>query len=150
MNEEEKETYMRYCKYDKEPKEVIMNLVSVIEKQQAEIEDLKKSVDYTYEAYQDAGKKMFEYSEELEQLRKDFEIVDHECSRLEQEDIRKDKIINEMKKENHDLKEKLQMFIPRRRVRRVYKMLGKILSVDIDPIILEKELKAEYKIKEDK
>ena len=91
MTDKEKEVYMRYCKYDKEPKEVIMNLVSVIEKQQAEIETLKR----------------------------DFEIVDHECSRLEQEDIKKDKIINELKAENHELKEKLQMFIPRRRVRRI-------------------------------
>ena len=47
----------------------------------------------------------------------------------------------DLKEENHTLKEKLQMFIPRRRVRRVYKMLGKILRTDIDPILLEKELK---------
>ena len=47
----------------------------------------------------------------------------------------------DLKEENHELKEKLQMFIPRRRVRRVYKMLGKILRTDIDPILLEKELK---------
>lgn len=33
--------------------------------------------------------------EEIETLKRDFEIVDHECSRLEQEDIRKDKIIND-------------------------------------------------------
>lgn len=55
-----------------------------------------------------------------------------------------DKLIKEnkdLKEENHTLKEKLQMFIPRRRVRRVYKMLGKILRTDIDPILLEKELK---------
>lgn len=84
--------------------------------------------------------------------KKDIDIIEtKEANRqLSVELKKKDKIINEMKKENHDLKEKLQMFIPRRRVRRVYKMLGKILSVDIDPIILEKELKAEYKIKEDK
>lgn len=36
MNGEE--AYMKYCKYDKEPKEVIINLINVIEKQQAEIE----------------------------------------------------------------------------------------------------------------
>ncbi len=35
---------------------------------------------------------------EIETLKRDFEIVDHECSRLEQEDIRKDKIIKEMAK----------------------------------------------------
>lgn len=31
---------------------------------------------------------------EIETLKRDFEIVDHECSRLEQEDIKKDKLIN--------------------------------------------------------
>ena len=45
--------------------------------------------------------------------------------------------------ENHDLKEQLQMYIPRRRVRRVYKILGNILRADIDPVLLEKELKKE-------
>lgn len=38
----------------------------------------------------------------------------------------------ELKKENHDLKEKLQNYIPRRRVRRVYKQLKKILEIDIN------------------
>lgn len=33
MTEEEKEVYIKYCKYDKEPKEIILNLISVIEKQ---------------------------------------------------------------------------------------------------------------------
>lgn len=47
----------------------------------------------------------------------------------------------ELAEENHNLKEKLQMFIPRRRVRRAYKMLGKILRTDIDPILLEEDLK---------
>lgn len=36
---------------------------------------------------------------EIETLKRDFKIVDHECSRLEQEDIRKDKIINKMVKQ---------------------------------------------------
>lgn len=35
---------------------------------------------------------------EIETLKRDFEIVDHECSRLEKEDVRKDKIIKEMAK----------------------------------------------------
>lgn len=30
----------------------------------------------------------------IKTLKRDFEIVDHECSRLEQEDIKKDKLIN--------------------------------------------------------
>ena len=46
--------------------QAIERLLNLIEKQQTEIEDLKKSVDYTYEAYQDAGKKMFDYAEEVE------------------------------------------------------------------------------------
>ena len=39
--------------------------------------------------------------------------------------------IRKLKNEIHDLKEQLQYFIPRRRVRRVYKMLGKILNQDL-------------------
>lgn len=35
-----------------------------------------------------------------------------------------------LKQENHNLKKQLENFIPRRRVRRVYKMLGKILKQD--------------------
>lgn len=31
---------------------------------------------------------------EIETLKKDFEIIDHECSRLEKEDIKKDLLIN--------------------------------------------------------
>ncbi len=56
---------------------------------------------------------------------------------------KQDTEINKLKQENNTLKEQLQMFIPRRRVRRVYKMLGKILRTDIDPVLLEKELKSE-------
>ena len=40
--------------------------------------------------------------------------------------------LKELEKENHNMREQLQNFIPRRRVRRVYKMLGKILDEDID------------------
>ena len=50
-------------------------------------------------------------------------------------------ISKEHQKINGELREQLQMFIPRRRVRRVYKMLGKILRTDIPPELLEKELK---------
>ena len=59
---------------------------------------------------------------------------DKEISKLKKE-------ISKLKGEVNTLKEQLQMFIPRRRVRRVYKMLGKILRTDIDPVLLEKELK---------
>lgn len=34
----------------------------------------------------------------------------------------------ELEREIHDLKEQLENFIPRRRVRRIYKMLGNILD----------------------
>lgn len=37
-----------------------------------------------------------------------------------------------LKKENHDLKEQLESYIPRRRVRRVFKQLKKILEQDIE------------------
>ena len=40
--------------------------------------------------------------------------------------------IKELEKDNHNLREQLENFIPRRRVRRVYKMLGKILDEDTD------------------
>ena len=40
--------------------------------------------------------------------------------------------LKELEKENHNMREQLQNFIPRRRVRRVYKMLGKILDEDTD------------------
>ena len=39
--------------------------------------------------------------------------------------------LKKLKRENHDLKEQLQIFIPRRRVRRVYKMLKGILEADL-------------------
>lgn len=40
------------------------------------------------------------------------------------------KEINKLKQENHNLKQELKVYIPRRRVRRVYKMIGKILKQD--------------------
>ena len=42
------------------------------------------------------------------------------------------KEIIQLKSENHDLKEQLQNYIPRRRVRRVYKSLKTILESDIE------------------
>ena len=36
--------------------------------------------------------------------------------------------LKQLRAENHNMKEQLQNFIPRRRVRRVYKMLGNILD----------------------
>ena len=40
--------------------------------------------------------------------------------------------LKELEKENHNMREQLQNFIPRRRVRRIYKMLGNILDEDTD------------------
>lgn len=36
--------------------------------------------------------------------------------------------LKQLRAENHNMKEQLENFIPRRRVRRVYKMLGNILD----------------------
>lgn len=80
----------------------------------------------------------FQHKKEYEAMWKILNLIQTQQEEIE----KKDKTINELKHENHTLKEKLQMFIPRRRVRRVYKMIGEILRTDIDPIILEKELKA--------
>lgn len=38
-----------------------------------------------------------------------------------------DEELKKLRAENHDLKEQIQNYIPRRRVRRVYKQLKKIL-----------------------
>ncbi len=81
-------------------------------------------------------------------LHAETQLLDYEAMALQtvlNELDKKDKIIKQLKEENHNLKEQLQMFIPRRRVRRVYKMLGKILRTDIDTVLLEKELKEENK-----
>ena len=62
--------------------------------------------------------------------------------------------LKELEKENHNLREQLENYIPRRRVRRIYKLLGNILEADTDvsPYIqilkdfinkIEKEGKAE-------
>lgn len=65
-----------------------------------------------------------------------------------------EKELNKLREENHNMKEQLENFIPRRRVRRIYKMLGNILEADtetkpyVDTLIgfinkIEKEGKAE-------
>ena len=40
--------------------------------------------------------------------------------------------LKKLQEENHNLKEQLKNYIPRRRVRRIYKMLGNILEADTD------------------
>ena len=41
--------------------------------------------------------------------------------------------LKQLRTENHNMKEQLGSYIPRRRVRRIYKMLGNILEADTDP-----------------
>ena len=43
-----------------------------------------------------------------------------------------ERLIRQLTEENNTLKEQLQNYIPRRRVRRIYKMLGNILEADTD------------------
>lgn len=50
---------------------------------------------------------------------------------MEQIEKWKDKELIKLKEENHNLKEQLENYIPRRRVRRVYKQLQKILEYDL-------------------
>lgn len=45
---------------------------------------------------------------------------------------KKDEELKQLRAENHDMKEQLENFIPRRRVRRIYKMLGNILDFNRD------------------
>ena len=40
--------------------------------------------------------------------------------------------LKQLRAENHNMKEQLGSYIPRRRVRRIYKMLGNILEADTD------------------
>lgn len=62
--------------------------------------------------------------------------------------------LNKLREENHNMKVELENYIPRRRVRRIYKMLGNILEADteVKPYVdtlksfinkIEKEGKAE-------
>lgn len=52
-----------------------------------------------------------------------------------------DEYMKKLERENHDLKEQLENFIPRRRIRRVYKMLGNILDFNRSTDIYVKILK---------
>lgn len=81
-----------------------MNYVlNLIEKQKAEIKKLNFYLSASEQEHNHDIKMIDEVKgeavklyKEIETLKRDFEMVDHECNRLEQEDIRKDKIINEM------------------------------------------------------
>ena len=93
----------KFCPMENECKDkecvfhlAIETVLNLIEKQQAEIEDLKKSVDYTYEAYQDAGKKMFDYAEEVEKKDK---IINKMAEQLTTPYHSKEDVIDYYKKE---------------------------------------------------
>lgn len=59
-------------------------------------EDKQRGLTDTVIMYQNTLNLIKKQQAEIETLKRDFEIVDHECSRLEQEDIKKDKLINLM------------------------------------------------------
>lgn len=44
MTDKEKELYIKYCKYDKDPKEIILNLVGLIEKKDKIIDRMAKTM----------------------------------------------------------------------------------------------------------
>lgn len=54
---------------------------------------------------------------------------------------KKDEELKQLRAENHNMKEQLENFIPRRRVRRIYKMLGNILDFNRDTTGYVKVLK---------
>ena len=115
-----------------------MNDIKVIEKLQKVFAELRKDDE---EGHSSAYELQWEDIQAIENLIKENKELRIQISARETVVDKLTKENKELKEENHTLKEKLQMFIPRRRVRRVYKQLGKILRTDIDPILLEKELK---------
>lgn len=80
MSEEEKKLYMKYCKYDEEPKKNILNLIEIIEKQQKEYKELKE-----IEAeYKKTNSELFKNNVELriENERLKYERIKHISSNL--------------------------------------------------------------------
>ena len=60
----------------------------------------------------------------------DNETIKEAIKEVENEDMKEE--LKQLRIENHNMKEQLENFIPRRRVRRIYKMLGNILEADTD------------------
>ena len=73
---------------------------------------------------------MGKQQEEIERLRKEINYLKQEKGKLKQEKGKLKQEKGKLKAEIHNLKEQIENFIPRRRVRRVYKMLKKILEQD--------------------
>lgn len=66
----------------------------------------------------------------MNNLDEDIEILNQEIFRLNLLNHRLKDTNIKLVNENHDLKQKLENYIPRRRVRRIYKQVGKILKQD--------------------
>ena len=84
------------------------------------------------------------YAETVDDIREQIEqnelIIGHFRKIKKMLETNQQTISNQTSKIN-TLEEQVKMFIPRRRVTRVYKMLGKILQKDIPIEELEKQLK---------
>lgn len=94
MSEEEKKLYMKYCKYDEEPKKNILNLIEIIEKQQKGNEELKE-----IEAeYKKTNSELFKNNVEL---RIENERLKHERIRYIGRNLN-----NNIKQKQKELKEK--------------------------------------------
>jgi len=90
---------LKYCN--------LQTVLNLIEKQKEEIKEKDEyleliskqldniAIDQIQMAIEELYIYLDKYKKEIETLKRDFEIVDHECSRLEQEDIRKDKQIEQ-------------------------------------------------------
>lgn len=100
----------------KEVEEAINNL-----KEDVKYADLRDTVD---------GDCTICYIEDLDKVLNYISELEETNRLLLSNNAKKSEEINKLKCENHDMKEQLQFFIPRRRVRRVYKQLGKILKQD--------------------
>lgn len=122
MNDKEAIEYLKtrlsllHRNYQFATEQAIETVLNLIEKQKAEIEkkdleivSLEKTHNYDVKMIDEVKGEAVKLYKEIEILKRDFKIVDHECSRLEQEDIKKDKIINLMENEiNKLLKDELE------------------------------------------
>lgn len=52
MSKEEQEFYMKYCKYDKEAKEVILNLIAELEKKDKIIDEMAGELSTQFSNYE--------------------------------------------------------------------------------------------------
>lgn len=68
--------------------QAIETILSLVQKQKLQIEDLEKSVEEIYDDYQDIGKTMFEYAEEIEKkdkrLHRQFKLLNKKDKMIEE------------------------------------------------------------------